>query len=173
MLTFKYVYDSQRPDAFKDALSTMNGYVFNFETYDVNHYKERKKAFKIKGSCSARENPFLAVYDGDKLIKAFYTEAGECNVPYIRKWLFGYLMEHAKKGFITITKVSGTNNTKYDSGHTEHGITSQFGEGLPLHISSEDRWFSTSNVVEIDWENKRFTTINSIYSFTFNESSSN
>ena len=54
MLTFKYVHDSQRPDAFKDTLSTMNGYVFNFETYDVNHYKERKKAFMIKGSCSAR-----------------------------------------------------------------------------------------------------------------------
>ena len=47
MLTFKYVYDSQRPDAFKDALSTMNGYIFNFETYDVNLFKERKKAFKI------------------------------------------------------------------------------------------------------------------------------
>lgn len=98
MLTFKYVYDSQRPDAFKDALSTMNGYVFNFETYDVNHYKERKKAFKIKGSCSARENPFLAVYDdNDTLIKAFYTEAGECNANHVHTWLQDYFATNGKR----------------------------------------------------------------------------
>lgn len=173
MLTFKYVYDSTKPDSIRDFLKEIDGYCINLESYDVNHYRQRKKAFKIKGSCSARENPFLAVYDGDKLVKAFYTEANECNILYVRKWLFSYLMEHAKKGFITITKVSGTNNTKYDSGHTESGITSQFGEGLPLHISSGDRWFNTSNVIEIDWENNRFKTKNSIYSFKFNEGPSN
>ena len=68
MLTFKYVYDSQSSTKLRDQLTEMAGYCFNLETFDINHYKERKKAFKIKGSCSARENPFLAVYDNDLLV---------------------------------------------------------------------------------------------------------
>ena len=116
----------------------------------------------------------MAVYDdNDTLIKAFYTEAGECNANHVHTWLQDYFATNGKKGFMTITKVLGTNNVRIEEGHKESGYTKAFIECAPLELNSNDRWFKTSNVIEIDWENKRFTTINSIYSFTFNETSSN
>jgi hypothetical protein len=71
MLTVKFVFsdllDLQR---FIDA--DLDG-VF-VETYDEGSYKEKKLAYKLKSSCGARKTPFAAVFDGDELIKAFYTE---------------------------------------------------------------------------------------------------
>lgn len=173
MLTFKYVYDGTVRYALTNMLLVHSGYCFNLETYDINHYKERKKAFKIKGSCSARETPFLAVYDGDKLVKAFYTEVNECNWETVSKWLQEYFTSNGKKGFITITKLEGIKNDEFTLGSSHSGYTSAFIEGLPLKISCQDEWYCTSNVVEIDWENERFKTKNSTYSFKFNASPSN
>ena len=173
MLTFKYVYDSQSSTKLRDQLTEMAGCCFNLETFDINHYKERKKAFKIKGSCSARENPFLAVYDNDLLVKAFYTEADECKFEVIIKWFKEYSLEHAKKGYMVITKIEGINNARQKVGFTESGVTPAFTEGLPLVLDNTDRWYTTSNIMSIDWNKKIFKTKNSIYSFTLNESTSN
>ena len=48
-----------------------------FHFYDIGSLKDRSAAFKLKGSFGARENPFAVVYDKDKPLKAFYTEAGD------------------------------------------------------------------------------------------------
>lgn len=58
------------------------------ETYDELHYKDKKKAIMIKASCGTRLVPFVAVYNDDKeLIKAFYSEVGDCTVNNIIKYL--------------------------------------------------------------------------------------
>lgn len=58
------------------------------ETYDELHYKDKKKAIMIKASCGTRLVPFVAVYDDDKeLVKAFYSEVGDCTVNNIIKYL--------------------------------------------------------------------------------------
>lgn len=58
------------------------------ETYDELHYKDKKKAIMIKASCGTRLVPFVAVYDNNKeLIKAFYSEVGDCIADNIIKYL--------------------------------------------------------------------------------------
>lgn len=60
------------------------------ETYDESHYKDRKKAITIKASCGARLTPFVSVYDDNKeLIKAFYSETGDCVFDNIINYLNG------------------------------------------------------------------------------------
>jgi hypothetical protein len=58
------------------------------ETYDESHYKDKKKAIMIKASCGTRLAPFVAIYDDSKeLIKAFYSETGDCTFDNIIKYL--------------------------------------------------------------------------------------
>ena len=57
------------------------------ETYDEDFFKEKKKAFKIKGACSARLTPFVSIYKKSELVKAFYSEAKECTFENIKKYL--------------------------------------------------------------------------------------
>lgn len=58
------------------------------ETYDESHYKDKKKAIMIKASCGTRLVPFVAIYDDNKeLIKAFYSETGDCTFDNIINYL--------------------------------------------------------------------------------------
>lgn len=84
MLTVKFVYDNEH-DFVKFYSADLNGAFV--ETFDESHYKEKKQAYKLKSACGARMTPFAAVYEGDELIKAFYTEAD----PNIIKSLINYL----------------------------------------------------------------------------------
>lgn len=40
-------------------------------------YKGKKKAWKLKSSFGAKLSPFVAIYEGENPIKAFYSETGE------------------------------------------------------------------------------------------------
>jgi hypothetical protein len=62
------------------------------QTYDAGYYKSKKDAIQIKASCGAGLVPFCAIYNDDKeLVKAFYSEVGECTFvnisKYIKTWL--------------------------------------------------------------------------------------
>ena len=58
------------------------------ETYDESHYKEKIKAYKIKGSYSARMTPFMLLSKDDKsYIKAFYSEDKGCTVDNFVKFI--------------------------------------------------------------------------------------
>ena len=46
-----------------------------FHFYDIGSMKERSAAYKLKGQFGARLDPFAVVYEKDKPIKAFYSEA--------------------------------------------------------------------------------------------------
>lgn len=42
---------------------------------DEGSLKGKKEAFKLKGAWGARMTPFVAIFEGEEIIKAFYTEA--------------------------------------------------------------------------------------------------
>lgn len=52
-------------------------------------------------------------------------------------------------------------------GEKREGWTYVFTAGMPLHIDSTDKWYSTSIIEKIDWDGHTFTTLNSVYSFEF------
>lgn len=86
MVTVKFVYDN-----LADKNKILNADLSNvfLELIDEGSFKEKKIAFKLKASCGARLTPFIAVYEKDELIKAFYTEADD----NIIKSLIAYLHE--------------------------------------------------------------------------------
>ena len=51
--------------------------------YSENKRLERKKAFALKGSWSARETPFALLRDDDMELKAFYSEDNSCTIDNI------------------------------------------------------------------------------------------
>lgn len=48
-----------------------------FHFIDSRTLNGRKEAFQLKGSWGARMDPFAICMDGEKAIKAFYSETGE------------------------------------------------------------------------------------------------
>lgn len=56
---------------------------------DEGTLEGKKKAFKLKGAWGARMTPFVAVFKGEEIIKAFYSEADNDVI----KSLIDYLNE--------------------------------------------------------------------------------
>lgn len=56
---------------------------------DEETLKGKKEAFKLKGAWGARMTPFAAVFEGEEIIKAFYSEADNDII----KSLIDYLNE--------------------------------------------------------------------------------
>lgn len=74
MIDVKFVY-SNPTDAIDFITADYKGDFF-IETIDEGSRKEKKKAYALKSEWGAKETPFAVVMDGDKVIKAFYSEAG-------------------------------------------------------------------------------------------------
>ena len=86
-MIIKLAYESGCGDLLKDQLSkslkTKESDFYNFKViaYDEGHYKSKKDALQLKASCGARLLPFCAIYNDDKeIIKAFYSEVGDCTL---------------------------------------------------------------------------------------------
>ena len=59
-----------------------------YEIYNMRYTSDKKKGFKVKGSFSARMDPFIAIYDKDgRPIKGLYSEAGECTIDNLEKYI--------------------------------------------------------------------------------------
>lgn len=54
-----------------------NNYLFNFRFIDSMTRKGKKEAWKVKSHYAARLDPFAVIQDGNKPIRAFYSEAGD------------------------------------------------------------------------------------------------
>lgn len=82
MPTLKIAYNDDSENLVKrlqEEISNKYPYV-TLESFHENIFKERKKAFKLKGSYSARISPFaILIDDNNKVIKAFYSEVMECT----------------------------------------------------------------------------------------------
>ena len=85
-MTLKYIYsDESQLDIFshlKDEYPNIEYIGYNF-----NSFKERKEAYKVLSYFGAKLLPFCAFYKDKVVIKAFYSEAGECNLNKILKWI--------------------------------------------------------------------------------------
>ena len=78
-------------------------------------------------------------------------------------------LQNSREGHIKITKIS--DNSGYMApGDTKEGYTPAFGEGLSCYMDCGETYYYTSIIKKIDWENKIFYTLNSKYSFEFDES---
>lgn len=170
MLSVKVVYN----DDCKAGLDTLLSAISNpmFEFINESNFKDLKKAWKYKNDASAKEVPFIGVYKDKELIKAFYKEDNSATQDNFYKWLNQYIDENAYKGYMEVTKLEGNNNLTIPTNSVHAGNTEAFMEGIGLQLVSPTNWFHTSIVTEIDWENHRFKTLNSIYKFTYDNTCS-
>lgn len=60
-----------------------------FHFIDSRTLNGRKEAFQLKGSWGARMDPFAICMEGDKAVKAFYSETGEDVIDSLIKYLNG------------------------------------------------------------------------------------
>lgn len=162
MLSIKIAYNNET----ESQVDFLRGYPW-LETYNEDDYREKKKAITLKASCGAKELPFIAFYHDGELVKALYSEVGECDVDHVNEFIEDYVDKHAHKGWITLQKVEGRNNEKIPVGKQYSGYTNTFMEGFSCHVSSPTHWFRSSNVISIDWEKGEFKTLNSTYKFEF------
>lgn len=58
-----------------------------FHFIDDRTYVGKKDSWKIKGTFGAKLTPFIAVFEGEKPLKAFYSETGEDVIDSLIKYL--------------------------------------------------------------------------------------
>lgn len=95
MITLKVAYDDSSEDFVKELSEVITSRfpLITLESYHENLFKERKKAFKLKGGYSARKSPFAVGIDQEgKPIAAFYTESDTCTVDNIVNTLFKFIV---------------------------------------------------------------------------------
>lgn len=161
MLNIKIAYNNKSDQRFKQL--AVNPF---FELFNEDEPKEIKGAWKYKGEAGARQVPFIGIYENGKLIKALYSEDKSATFDNLIEYVQNYIDEHAKPGFITLTKIEGTEPL----GEKHSGYTKGLCEGIGCRLESPDGfWFHTSIIKEIDWENQIFTTLNSKYKFEFDD----
>lgn len=71
-------------------------------------------------------------------------------------------LQNSKEGWIEIWK---EDKSVWAQGHTD-----AFGEGISCYMSTISRWYTTSVIKNINWEEEYFDTLNSRYYFKFKES---
>ena len=94
MTNLKIAYDDNSESLIKRLMEVViDRYpTIKLSTFHENLFKERKKAFKLKGEFSARKNPFgVLLNEENKVIKAFYSEANECTFDNIIQTLNNYI----------------------------------------------------------------------------------
>ena len=75
----------------KSIFETFPG--LNLETYQEDFFKEKKKAFKLKGAFSAKQTPFAVLYnDGKVPISVFYSESNDCTFENISNKLKEFIV---------------------------------------------------------------------------------
>ena len=88
-ITLTAVYDDTSEKFFADLVELIK---CKYPLVELIGLHESKKAFKVKGSYSARKNPFVVLTNYEKIpIKAFYSEAEECVLDNIEKYLDSFI----------------------------------------------------------------------------------
>ena len=90
MFSLKIAYDDNSEilvKTLKDLIPSKYPLI-DLEAYHEELFKERKKAFKLKGGYSARHCPFAVLSDPDgKVVSVFYSESNDCTIDKILKVL--------------------------------------------------------------------------------------
>lgn len=98
-MILKVVYDDDSQTLVDRLSDILPNYPFvELEAYHEGLFKERKKAFKIKGGFSARHTPFAVLINNDsEPVMAFYSEANTCTIDEILKTLNNYTVYDRKE----------------------------------------------------------------------------
>jgi hypothetical protein len=82
MVRLKIVYNN-------DCLDLINKLqdCCDIESFNEDVFKERSKAFKLKGGYGARKTPFAVVFNEEGPVKAFYSEDNSCTFENIINYL--------------------------------------------------------------------------------------
>ena len=78
-------------DSFLEKLKENLPNFVTLTAYSENKRLERKKAFALKGSWSARKTPFVLFKDDDLDVKVFYSEDNSCTVENIVNYITDYI----------------------------------------------------------------------------------
>lgn len=86
-MTLKLVYTNDSKMLYSSIIDMLRNYPsIKLEAFNEDIFKDRKKAYKVKGAFGAKLAPFAVLID-DKPIKAFYSEANTCTIEEISKLL--------------------------------------------------------------------------------------
>lgn len=98
-MILKVVYDDDSQILVDKLKSILPNYpLIELESYHEGLFKERRKAFKIKGGFSARHTPFAVLINNDsEPVMAFYSEANTCTIDEILKTLNNYTVYGRKE----------------------------------------------------------------------------
>lgn len=80
-------YNNNCPDFPKAIIEYCKQIGIEVICYNENYYKERAKAFRIKGGYSARMAPFMLLERSGKYERAFYSENGGCTLDALKCYL--------------------------------------------------------------------------------------
>jgi len=94
----KLVYNKKSQKLYNDLsiILARNFSYISLEALNEDYFKDRKKSYKVKGSCSTKLTPFCAIYIKKEVIKAFYSDTNECNLDNIVNFLNEYVHEYPK-----------------------------------------------------------------------------
>ena len=88
-MTLELAYNNDILDFKKQLEDLATIYSVTIRTYNESHYLEKKKAYRLKGSYSARLVPFVISKDNNHEIP-FYSESNECTLDNISEILNRY-----------------------------------------------------------------------------------
>lgn len=85
MLKLKVSYNDSNVTIVNKLIESIKD--IEFETYNEDVYRERKKAFGLRYEWGTKLSPFAILYAEDKPIKAFYTDDNTFNIDYINNFI--------------------------------------------------------------------------------------
>lgn len=80
-MILKVVYNDKSISLINELQSILKEFpMIELESYQEEIFKEKRKAFKLKGAFSAKITPFAVLYDNKKVpIIVFYSESHDCT----------------------------------------------------------------------------------------------
>ena len=91
MLTICLTYDNDND--YKRLLDSIN-IDYYIEANDMQSRKGKTDGWKLKGKWGARLDPFIAVYEGDNILKCFYSEEGKDVIEQLKHWITNDFKQH-------------------------------------------------------------------------------
>lgn len=83
----QFVYNNDSLILAQDLMAYAKEINLDIQGYSEELYREKNKAFKLKGGYSARKTPFALITVDGEPIKAYYSEVDECTFSNIKNGL--------------------------------------------------------------------------------------
>lgn len=91
-MILEIAYDDNSQELVKELEKELKKFKYlEFKSYHEELFKERNKAFKLKGAYGTRLCPFALLTVDNKPIKAFYSELNQCTIHNIINSLYEFI----------------------------------------------------------------------------------